>query len=201
MTHIRLSLRLGASVLIVGAPLAACTASEAPANQASADAAGNAAIPPTAPLPPATESPAPVPASPPADRTPVSEAPFTATSAQGAANVVQTYFALIEERKYADAARLWNDRGSADGMSAGEFAASFAQYRDYHAEVFAPGDTEGAAGSIYVDVPARIYGVRTSGAKFERRVTVSLRRVNGVDGATPEQLRWHIFQIADAPAK
>src|SRR3546814_7057522 len=34
------------------------------------------------------------------DKTPVSEAPFTETSAQGAANVVQIYYALLEAKKY-----------------------------------------------------------------------------------------------------
>src|SRR3954447_12001882 len=39
-------------------------------------------------------------------RTPVTEAPFAATSAQGAADVVQHYFALIEARNYGEARRL-----------------------------------------------------------------------------------------------
>ena len=43
------------------------------------------------------------------DRTPVSEAPFADTSAQGAANVVQAYFALVEAHRYAEARRLRGD--------------------------------------------------------------------------------------------
>src|SRR4051794_5257122 len=49
----------------------------------------------------------------PDDRTPVSEAPFTPDSAQGAANVVQTYYALIGEGNYARARSLWADGGKA----------------------------------------------------------------------------------------
>src|SRR5687768_10913820 len=43
----------------------------------------------------------------PDDRTPISEAPFTEESAQGAASVVQSYHALIESGRYDQAWRLW----------------------------------------------------------------------------------------------
>jgi hypothetical protein len=119
----------------------------------------------------------------PDDRTPVSEAPFAANSAQGAANVVQTYFALVEAHRYGDASRL-----RSDGLG----AAAFAPYAEYHAEVGAPGEVEGAAGSSYVEVPVTIYGRRRDGEAFRERGTMVLRRVNDVDGATAEQRRWHI---------
>lgn len=45
----------------------------------------------------------------PDDRTPLDERPFTADSAQGAANVVQTYYALVESGKVAEAAKLRTD--------------------------------------------------------------------------------------------
>ena len=51
---------------------------------------------------------------------------------------------------------------------------------------------EGAAGSLYVEVPVRTYGLTSKGEKFEQPGTVTLRRVNDVDGATPTQLRWTI---------
>ena len=173
--------------------LSACRASEAPDNRAATPAPTTDAQAPAPSQSPAPAPPAAPQAPPPAeDRTPVSEAPFSDTSAQGAANVVQTYFALVEEKNYAAAWKLWPD-GPRE-----RFAARFAPYRDYHAEVFAPGDTEGAAGSIYVDVPARIYGTLTSGIAFSKKVTVTLRRVDDVDGSTAEQRRWHIARIADA---
>ena len=66
----------------------------------------------------------------PDDRTPVSEAPFTPESPQGAANVVQTYYALVEAGKYADAWKLWGDGGKASGQSPAEFAAGFGKFKD-----------------------------------------------------------------------
>ena len=63
----------------------------------------------------------------------------------------------------------------------------------------APGEIEGAAGSLYVEVPVRTYGVTTTGGKFDEPAVVTLRRVNNVDGATPAQLRWHITTVDQPP--
>lgn len=121
----------------------------------------------------------------PDDRTPLSEAPFTATSAQGAAGVVQTYYALIEEGHYADAARLWRAGAGFDPSP----------YASYHAQVGGPGESEGAAGSIFIEVPVVIYGRRKSGAELHQSGKVTLRRVNDVPGSTAEQRLWRIERI------
>lgn len=126
------------------------------------------------------------------DRTPISEAPFTPQSAQGAADVVQVYYALIGEGKVAETARLRSD-GKPEDLSG---------YASYHALIGAPGEVEGGAGSLYVEVPVVIYGRLKSGPEYHRSGSATLRRVNGVDGATPDQLRWRIAQIdLDGPRK
>ena len=135
----------------------------------------------------------------PDDRTPVSETPFTPESAQGAANVVQTYHALIEAGKYGEAWKLWSDGGRASGMSAADFAASFDKYSEYHANIGAPGRIEGAAGSLYVEVPVQVYGRLKSGAEFNMLGPMTLRRVNDVPGATAEQRQWHIASSGIRP--
>lgn len=150
--------------------------------------------------PPPLNTPAPgEPGGLPDDRTPVSEAPFTPESAQGAANVVQTYYALIEAGKYGEAWKLWSDGGGASGMSAAEFAASFDKYGEYHANIGAPGRIEGAAGSLYVEVPVQVYGRLKSGVEFNMLGPVTLRRVNDVPGSTAEQRRWHIARTDIQP--
>ena len=129
----------------------------------------------------------------PDDRTPVSEAPFTPDSAQGAANVVQTYYALLGEGKYRQAWALWDDGGKASGLSADAFAASFAQYSEYHANIGAPGDVDAGAGQRYVTVPVQVYGRLKAGAKPVYMLgKVTLHRVGDIDGATPAQKSWHI---------
>jgi membrane-bound inhibitor of C-type lysozyme len=178
-------------LLLPACALAACTPQ--PANQTQADNAANAI---EAKVPEATPSPAPL--APPApgepggldnDMTPVSEAPFTPDSAQGAANVVQTYYALLEAGKYAQAYALWEP--GAAGMSKQAFAASFAKFSEYHANIGAPGDIDAGAGQRYVTVPVQVYGRLKDGKAFNMRGTVTLHRTV-VDGATPAQKRWHI---------
>lgn len=122
------------------------------------------------------------------------ETPFSEASAQGAANVVQTYAALVEAKKYRDAAALWEERSAGRPE---EFARQFDRFREWHAEVGGPGPIEGAAGSLYVEVPLRLYGRLANGASFSRCAIATLRRVNAVPGATAEQNKWHIIRIAD----
>ncbi|MEJ0037708.1 MAG: hypothetical protein WDO68_16810 [Gammaproteobacteria bacterium] len=164
---------------------------------------------PTLPAPEASTAPPFPPVSPPApgtpgglpdDRTPISEAPFLPTSAQGAANVVQIYYALIGEHRYEDAWRLWTQGGQGSGMSSAAFTASFAQYESYNANIGAPGTIEGAAGSLFVTVPVLIYGRRKSGEEVHELGEATLRRVNDVPGSTAEQRAWHLSRIDLKPS-
>lgn len=149
----------------------------------------------TTPLP-AVEPPAPgTPGGLPDDRTPVSEAPFTPASPQGAADVVQTYYAHIGQRDYAAAWRLWSDGGRASGQTQDQFARAFARYAAYNAQVGAPGRIEGAAGSAYIAVPVAVYGRMMNGAELHQSGEVTLRRVNDVPGSTAEQRLWRIAKI------
>jgi hypothetical protein len=170
-------------------------------NVAAPSAQGGAAEPVelhNAPTP--VEPPAPgTPGGLPDDRTPISEAPFAWNSAQAAANMVQTYFALLDEHKYAEAWKLWSDGGKASGMTAAQFAASFAKYAEYHAQVGAPGEIEGAAGSSYVEVPVVVYGRLKSGEEVHMKGAVTLRHINDVTGATAEQRKWHIASTEIKP--
>jgi len=135
----------------------------------------------------------------PDDRTPVSEGKFTPDSAQGAANVVQIYFASIEGGKYAAARALWGNGGADSKMSPAAFAGSFAKYKEYHANIGGPGEIEGAAGSRYVSVPVQIYARFKDGRPDYQTGTLVLRRTV-VDGSTPEQRKWHIYSIDLKPA-
>ena len=69
-----------------------------------------------------------------------------------------------------------------------------------HLEIGKPGDSEGAAGSIYIAVPALFYGKLKTGADFRRSAGVTLRRVNDVPGSSEQQRRWHIERIELDPA-
>lgn len=139
----------------------------------------------------------------PDDRTPIAEAPYTPTSPQGAANRMQIYFALIGEKKFDQAWELWNgeptDQANATGMTKAEFIADMNRYYQYSAQVGAPGETDGAAGSIFITVPVQIYGRLKTGEVFHHRGDATLRRVNDVDGSTERQRQWHISKIETTP--
>ena len=75
------------------------------------------------------------------------------------------------------------------------FTIALKRYSEAHLEIGAPGDMEGAAGSIYVTVPVVFYGKQREGRDFRRPADVILRRVNDVPGSTEAQRRWHIERI------
>lgn len=138
----------------------------------------------------------------PDDRTPVSEAPFTPDSAQGAGQVVQRYYALIGEGKYKQAWLLWHDGGAASRQSATEFADTFAAYSEYHANIGAPGRIDSGAGQRYVTVPVQIYArLKQDHRPVYQIGTVTLRRAGEVDGASATQKSWRIQQIMLKPVR
>ncbi len=142
---------------------------------------------------PSPLAPSSAPGQPPVPPTSLAETPFTPDSAQGAANVVQTYYALLESGRYRQAWRLWDNEGRTSGMSADAFAASFAKYREYHANVGAPGRIDAGAGQRHVTIPVRVYGTLKAGnRKFAMAGPVTLHRVGNIDGATKAQRTWRI---------
>lgn len=127
----------------------------------------------------------------PDDRTPLSEGgPVDPKSGQAAATVVETYYALVESGRTAEAAKLRRDGVQED----------LKRYATLHAQVGAPGPVEGAAGSLFVEVPIVLYGRLNSGGEYRASGKAVLRRVNDVPGATPEQLAWRIEKIEVAPS-
>ncbi len=98
--------------------------------------------------------------------------------------MVQTYYALIEARKYADAYKL---REPAKGApTAEDFARSFDRYAEYHVTIGRPSEPVEGDGWLYVEVPVQPYGRMTDGSPLASAGTVTLRRRK--DGG-----EWRIF--------
>ena len=133
----------------------------------------------------------------PDDRTPLEEpkGAIDPKSAETAGQVMQQYGALLEERSFDVAYKLWGPNGGASNLTEPQFAAQFAKYSEIHAQVGKPGDMEGAAGSSYVTVPFGLYGRAKAGGPFKQSGTATLRRVNDVPGSSEAQRRWHIERI------
>jgi hypothetical protein len=154
------------------------------------------------PEPPAANAAAPAPASTaaseanagqPDDRTPLIEprGPIDPKSAEAAGQVVQHYGALIERQRWLKAEKLWGDIDAARA-----FATTLGgRFGQVHLEIGKLGDTEGAAGSIYLTEPVVFYGQSKAGKDLRLPAEVTLRRVNDVDGSTEAQRRWHIARI------
>lgn len=134
----------------------------------------------------------------PDDHTPLVEpnGPVDPASAEAAGQVVQRYGGLLEQRKFAQARKLWGEDGQASGLSEAQFAAAYDKYAAIHSEVGKPTDMEGAAGSVYITVPLRLHGTLKSGGSFNMVGPLTLRRVNDVPGSTEAQRRWHIEKSA-----
>ena len=170
------------SIAVVLLLAAACSKQSAP-SAGNEVAPGNetAAVQDDAPLnPPAPGQPGGVPD----DRTPISEGAIDPKSGQGAGQVLQSYFALVESGRFAEADKLW---------SKGVERLDLTGYREVHGNIGAPGKVEGGAGSLYVEITVQLYGRLKDGEEFSSRGMMILRRVNDVPGSTEEQRRWHIM--------
>ena len=100
--------------------------------------------------------------------------------------VLLSWAKAVSLKDWPTAYGYWGDSGAKSGLTLDQFVSAWSKLQAPDLEI-GQGKQEGAAGSSYYTVPVTIVdgGRRIPGE-------VVLRRVNDVDGATPEQLRWHI---------
>ncbi|MET1755384.1 hypothetical protein ABVV53_07920 [Novosphingobium sp. RD2P27] len=110
-----------------------------------------------------------------------------AKGAPGARAVIAAWARALENHQFGAA---W-DQFRNPPASRDAYARWWQRYRTMNVQVNA-GTIEGAAGSLYYSAPVTITGTTSSGDPFRLAGEVILRHVNDVEGATPEQLRWHI---------
>jgi hypothetical protein len=106
--------------------------------------------------------------------------------------LVRRYYQAIQAGNYDSAYSLWVQSGQASGHTRDSFAAGFAQTREVRAVVSDSVNLEGAAGSQYATVPVVVDATLRDGTRQHFEGSYTLRRAM-VDGATPEQRRWHIY--------
>ena len=98
--------------------------------------------------------------------------------------LLRYYAAALHARDWPAAARAW---GKGSGVTATTLKAAYDRAEPPVLEL-GKGQQDGGAGSLYYEAPV----VLRFGNDRPERGSLVLRRVNGVDGATAEQLRWHI---------
>lgn len=117
------------------------------------------------------------------------------SEAEAAVAVVRQFGELLEQRRFTEARQLYAADGAASGLSPEAFAAKLDDFKTIDSAVAYPKRVEGAAGSLYADVQLTLSGVLQSGEPYSRTGTVTVRRVNDVPGATPDQLQWQIVNV------
>ncbi|WP_347302265.1 hypothetical protein V5740_09620 [Croceibacterium sp. TMG7-5b_MA50] len=113
-------------------------------------------------------------------------ADFPALSSRTCIDVVRFYGEALAAGQFAGAALAW-----ADPVIDGERLRSLLAGYERPSFTWGQPGEEGAAGSLYCTVPGTLTDA-ADGAKPPVTGEIVLRRVNDVDGATPEQLRWTI---------
>lgn len=100
--------------------------------------------------------------------------------------VLLSWAKAVSLKDWPSAYGYWGDHGAASGMTLDQFTASWGKLGQPDLEI-GKGVQEGAAGSSF-------YTVKVTIVDGARRIPGEMvwRRVNDVDGATAEQLRWHI---------
>ena len=173
-----------AAIAIAVAALAACSrpAPEQPDASALASSAAEAAAAASAEAMPSV-NPAGSPAAPP-------ELP---SESRDPAKVVVAWAKTMSLKRWGSAHLYWGDYGARSGLTLAQFAAKWGKLANPEFELHA-GDTEGGAGSLYYTAPIVLID-----GKRHTRGEIVLRRVNDVDGASAEQLRWHIESLTITP--
>ena len=113
-------------------------------------------------------------------------APAAWASESGPRDVISSYYSLINQHNYRAAFRLWairEDGTNGAGQNEAQFAAGFRQTRGVSARVGAEGESDGAAGTIYVPVQVRVTARLASGRTqtFTGQYTLRKSNVEGGD--------------------
>lgn len=136
-----------------------------------------------APAPVKSEAAAPAPI---ASPTPAPLAGPSLSTSRDPANVLVGWATAVTLRDWGTVRAYWGNSGGDSGLAPAQFGEKWDVLTAPRVEI-GEGQQEGAAGSLFYTAPITI----TDGA---RTITgeIVMRRVNDVDGASAEQLRWHI---------
>ena len=107
--------------------------------------------------------------------------------------VVVAWAKAMSLKQWDSAYLYWGDHGARSGLSAAQFAAKWGKLANPEFELH-KGTSEGAAGSLFYTAPIVLID-----GKRHMAGEIVLRRVNDVDGASTEQLRWHIEGLTITP--
>ena len=109
-------------------------------------------------------------------------------------DVLRNYYAAVNARDFAAAHAAWAEGSGSGEQNTAQFAATFADAASIELTVGEPRPAEGAAGSIYVEVPVTVTTRRADGSTQRQAGRYTLRR-SQVDGASAAQRAWRIVAM------
>lgn len=107
------------------------------------------------------------------------------------AHALAFWGAAMEARNWARARSVFGEFGAQSGMSTRDFARAWDKYHVVDVTI-GTGVEDAGAGSSYYRAPVTITGLTQDAKPYRLTGHLTLRRLNDIEGATPEQLRWHI---------
>ena len=120
-------------------------------------------------------------------------APAPPSTSDNPGQVVVAWAKAMSLKDWGSAYRYWGDHGARSGLTQAQFAVTWGKLTNPEFELH-PGSTEGGAGSLYYTAPITLID-----GQHQVHGEIVLRRVNDVDGASAEQLRWHIESLSIEP--
>ncbi|GAA0729485.1 hypothetical protein GCM10009106_07710 [Sphingomonas japonica] len=105
--------------------------------------------------------------------------------------VVRRFYSALAAHDYGTAWQQWGNDGP-PGQTLDAFRRGYADTRSTKVTIGKVEPGSGGAGSIYQPVPVTVDSVLADGTRQRFFGEYVVRRVNGVDGASADQLRWHI---------
>lgn len=121
--------------------------------------------------------------------------PLPPTAFNDPVQTLQNYYTALNRREFAPAYTYWNDGGIASQQTFPQFAQGFADTDRVVVDYGTP-QGQGAAGSLYTDIPVVIVATKNNRAKQSFCGTYTLRRLN----VPPfDKLGWRIESAKIAP--
>ncbi|PNU03022.1 hypothetical protein A8V01_07265 [Novosphingobium guangzhouense] len=114
-----------------------------------------------------------------------------------AADMVERYYAAINERDFPSAWALWGPDGGSSGQTLQAFTEGYAHTRRVHVDIGKVSDVEGGAGSLYVTVPVTVDAELDNGKRQRFVGSYALRQINRGMGVSQG---WHITSASLRPA-
>ncbi|MDT8893880.1 hypothetical protein RSO41_04365 [Halomonas sp. I1] len=118
----------------------------------------------------------------------------TANAARAPVSTSERYFRHLETGAFDQAYAMWAPDSPTHEGGSERFGQSMLAYQSFDGEATGAARTEGAAGTLYAEVPIRVSGTRR-GEPFSHEGTMTLKRCNDVPGCSAQERQWQIESI------